>query len=192
MEAIIDTIPDGYCHCGCGEKTRRAPYAIKARGLKRGDPHKFVSGHNSRVAHPRVLSPVEYAEEDRGYETPCWIWQKGVDHKGSESAYGRKWHEGRYHPAHRFYYERQYGPLPAGLAPDHLCKVTLCVRPDHLEPVTTTENNRRSRSTPLTDGDVENIRKTYDAGKTTQKELASLYGVRQATISRIVRRVRWA
>lgn len=36
------------------------------------------------------------------------------------------------------------GPIPPGLALDHLCRNKLCVNPRHLEPVTYTENNRRA------------------------------------------------
>jgi hypothetical protein len=34
-------------------------------------------------------------------------------------------------------------PLASGHALDHLCRNTLCVRPDHLEPVSDDENTRR-------------------------------------------------
>jgi hypothetical protein len=42
-------------------------------------------------------------------------------------------------------YERVYGPIPAGpdgklLEVDHLCGVTLCVRPDHLSLKTKRQN----------------------------------------------------
>lgn len=46
-------------------------------------------------------------------------------------------------PAHRWAYERYVGPIPEGLELDHLCRVTLCVNPAHLEPVTHAENMRR-------------------------------------------------
>jgi len=36
------------------------------------------------------------------------------------------------------------GPIPDGLHLDHLCANPPCVRPDHLEPVTQAENNRRA------------------------------------------------
>lgn len=43
----------------------------------------------------------------------------------------------------------------------------------------------------LSDGAVKHIRKLYAEGKHTQKEIGELYGVRQSTIGRIVRRAIW-
>lgn len=47
--------------------------------------------------------------------------------------------------AHKWSYLLFVGPVPDGYEVDHLCKVRLCVRPDHLEAVTQEENNRRKR-----------------------------------------------
>lgn len=58
--------------------------------------------------------------------------------------------------AHRWSYEYHVGPIPAGLHLDHLCRNTLCVNPDHLEPVSLAENVRRGVSSP-----AQNARKTY-------------------------------
>lgn len=52
---------------------------------------------------------------------------------------------------HRFVYETTVGPIPEGTELDHVkargCTTSLCVWPDHLEPVTHTENRRRGRLT---------------------------------------------
>lgn len=64
----------------------------------------------------------------------CWVWT-GTVHKG----YGRYSGQG----AHRLAYELLVGPIADGLELDHLCGNTLCVNPQHLEPVTRMENMRR-------------------------------------------------
>src|SRR5699024_1617461 len=46
--------------------------------------------------------------------------------------------------AHRVSYETFAGPIPEGLDLDHLCRNRSCVNPEHLEPVTRSENLRRS------------------------------------------------
>ncbi len=38
------------------------------------------------------------------------------------------------------------GPIQDGLHIDHLCRIPRCVRPDHVEPVTLAENNRRMQA----------------------------------------------
>lgn len=80
--------------------------------------------------------------EDRGYETPCWIWQGPINVHG----YGRVTLGERRLMAHRCMYEMAKGPIPKGLDIDHLCRVRACVNPDHMEPVTRAENVRRGQS----------------------------------------------
>lgn len=48
--------------------------------------------------------------------------------------------------AHRWFYERQFGPIPEGAHLDHLCRNTLCVNPAHLEPVSQRTNVLRGIS----------------------------------------------
>jgi hypothetical protein len=108
---------------------------------------RFVTGHNGR-------KPRTYTVEDRGHETPCWIWQL---HKSTDG-YGQTKRDGKKINAHRFFYEAAKGPVEAGLHLDHRCRVPACVNPDHLEPVTPTENTRRGDLTKLTPSAVEELR----------------------------------
>jgi hypothetical protein len=71
----------------------------------------------------------------------CWLWV-GARTKGRSAYYGT-YNSQR---AHRLVYEATIGPIPRGLVLDHLCRNPLCVRPDHLEPVTNKENILRGVS----------------------------------------------
>lgn len=77
----------------------------------------------------------------------CWEWNAAIDAAG----YGRfsvrigpTRADYRMKLAHRVSYETFVGPIPDGLDIDHLCRNRKCVNPEHLEPVTRSENLRRS------------------------------------------------
>jgi len=77
----------------------------------------------------------------------CWIWTGAVQSSGYGSVgIGNR----RTALAHRLSYEAHAGPIPDGYTIDHVvtrgCTDKRCVRPDHLEPVTHAENNRRARA----------------------------------------------
>ena len=76
---------------------------------------------------------------DIGDPAACWEWTGGR----SSAGYGYITAGGRKQPVHRVVYELLVGPIPEGLALDHLCRNVRCVNPDHLEPVTWRENVRR-------------------------------------------------
>lgn len=172
-------VPHGYCHCGCGRETTIATRSDARRDSRKGEPRRFVRGHGTR-------KPIVWTVEDRGYDTPCWIWGRHITTDG----YGQMYVDNRLVMAHRHYYEKAKGSIPRGLQLDHLCRVRACMNPDHLEPVTNAENVRRGVMAKLTWPEVHEIRRCTDAGQ-DQREVARLFDITQAQVSKIHRRECW-
>lgn len=101
----------------------------------------------------------------------CWLWC-GTMFGG----YGQYSHEGKTRKAHRRSYEALVGPIPEGLALDHLCRNPSCVNPAHLEPVTWRENVYRGAQAKLTMEKAREIRARIAAGETAAP-LSVEYGV---------------
>ena len=101
-----------------------------------------------------ALSPFTYAglparftaKINLSSETDCWIWvgSRNQHGYGQFKVGSRTDGTRRSVRAHRFAYEVLVGRIPEGLTIDHLCRVTSCVNPAHMEPVTARENILRS------------------------------------------------
>jgi len=72
----------------------------------------------------------------------CWLW---TGHTIGTERWGRygAWSQHGENMAHRAVYVMLRGAIARGLELDHLCKVKLCVNPDHMEPVTPSVNRGR-------------------------------------------------
>lgn len=129
----------------------------------------------------------------------CWLWTGA--RSGCLKQYGAVTIRGRRVRAHRFAYQLAVGSIPTGRIVRHRCDEPLCVRPEHLELGTQTDNNRdrdergRQRSVrgedharhKLTVGQVRAIRQAAAAGQSIES-LAREYPVCATTVRRIVRR----
>ena len=92
-----------------------------------------------------ILNRAELARLQRLIKTSeegCWEWQGDATPNG----YG-KWAKASGAPVraiHRITYEHyKNSEVPQGLQLDHLCRNRKCCNPDHLEPVTPSENTKR-------------------------------------------------
>lgn len=131
--ASLKEIPFGLCHCGCGEKTKLSPRTRLSKGTIKGQPYRFIAGHQTRIPEPGYLIDPK---------SGCWIWLSVPNKHG----YGYLERGGKSFSAHRFVYEKIKGAIPTGYQLDHLCRNRICVNPDHLEPVTQQENIRRGNT----------------------------------------------
>jgi len=75
----------------------------------------------------------------------CWYWL-GSKKQTKKFVYGTFWDGKRNRNAHIVMYESEIGFVPEGMELDHLCRNTLCVNPEHLEPVTHRINVLRGKS----------------------------------------------
>ncbi len=176
-----DSIPYGFCHCGCGQRTTVSPRTSTAAGWVRGEPRFFKKGHHIRLIKRLEWSSELWQVEDRGYETACWIWQQSIDRHGY-AIYGSALRIQSSRFAHRESYTRHIGPItPPELTIDHLCRQHACVNPSHLEPVPHKTNVRRGDTAKLTAEDAQTIKDLKAAG-VYYKDIAARFGVHHSTV----------
>jgi hypothetical protein len=171
--------PSGLCFCGCGQKAPIATQSNFTLGILKDHPMRFIHNHHTRKWQ-------RYLIEDRGYKTPCWIWQLAL----SEDGYGSVSVGRSTVAAHRFYYEQRFGPIPEGLELDHLCRVRSCVNPEHLEPVDSAENTRRGLNAKLSAEDLPIIRSLRAEGLSYRK-IGLRFGVTPGAIYLIMKGKNW-
>lgn len=177
-----DDVPNvvyGHCRCGCGQKTSLAPQTYTSKGIRKGEPMPYVHGHNRRCHRLDA-----YEVREAGHSTPCWLWTGVVNSFNGYGYYSSGSRGVSLHRAHKAVYEARIGPVPDGLELDHLCRNKTCVNPEHLEPVTHTENIRRRCNTKLSVEKARQIKALLAEGS-QQESLAARFGVSRTVISNI-------
>lgn len=119
------------CECGCGQPAPIAKENRPNRGLIKGQPQRFIHGHQNRARHgseeSRFLLRIEACRTDG-----CWIWDRSL--QGDGYGYFHRTNGGSTY-AHIVSWERVNGPVPEGMELDHLCREPRCFNPEHLEAV---------------------------------------------------------
>jgi hypothetical protein len=67
-QTTSESIPYGYCQCGCGQKTKLSQHTDKRQNQIKGQPLRFVNGHNRRKTFP--APEIRYCECGCGQITP--------------------------------------------------------------------------------------------------------------------------
>lgn len=151
---------------------------------------------------PKPWANTSEAIQARSIPEPnsgCWIWLLASDVLG----YGYYSVGKTSYRAHRLSYEIHKGQIPAGMVVKHDCDNPSCVNPDHLS-VGSQHSNiadciRRGRNTRgekvitalLSEKDVVEIRRAYDAGE-TQISIARRYpAVGRRAVSGAASRATW-
>ena len=131
MVDIQNTIPYGYCKCGCGQKTRIATKTDRNAGQFKGQPLVFIHTHSLHINHnPQSFPTIEdafWSHVIKLGDNQCWSW-KGYTMKG----YGMFTYKNEQYLAHRISYVIHKGPIPKGMEICHSCDNPICTNPSHL------------------------------------------------------------
>ena len=144
--------------------------------------------------------------------TGCWLWT-GATTSGKWN-YGTLKRQGRWWPAHRFFYIHLVASIPDGKFVCHHCDTPRCVNPEHLYVGTQKDNmrdaverNARMLGTgrvnaKLTPEIVCEIRSLWAQGATTRKvktrkpfsarSIAEHFGVSTSTVVNVIHKYTWA
>lgn len=116
------------CECGCGQPTPIAKRTDTRAGQIKGQPIRFISGHQFKVR--TILPPEErfWAKVDKRGPDECWLWLAASDQHG----YGTFWTGERLIKAHRFAYKLAHGDFDDALDCLHKCDRPPCCNPTHL------------------------------------------------------------
>jgi HNH endonuclease len=123
--------------------------------------------------------------QDRGYDTPCLVWQGPLD---PVTRYATTSRDGKCSTRHRLLFEYHHGvALDRKTVVDHLCDQRDCLNIDHLRPTTYAGNTQRARS-PLT---AESVRFIRTCGLKTG-QLAKMFNMAPGSIYKVREGLRWA
>ena len=129
----------------CGTTFRSPPSEVKRRRTCSKSCSAAYLTRSERLSSSEIVEiiaaniiPVPFSG--------CLLWLGAMAGNGYGTLYiggGNK--NGKVVLVHKYWYEHHRGAVPSGLELDHLCRVPLCINPDHLEPVSHIINLRRGR-----------------------------------------------
>jgi hypothetical protein len=108
-------------------------------------PRLVIGGNGARRLYPSLVD--RFWEQITEGPAGCWLWTGDK----TDDGYGRFSVNPVFIGAHRWAYQLMRADIPDGLDLDHLCRVTSCVNPWHLDPVTRAENVRRALARQVCD-----------------------------------------
>lgn len=127
---------EGKCECGCGGATTISDKTYTKQGIKKGEPRRFISGHQNR----RFIKTHTESPEDGQFIHKGYVYVLCPDHPHRTQA--------RYVKRSRLVVEKTLGRyLTSKEQVHHINGVRSDDRPENLQVVTLSEHNRTHRKT---------------------------------------------
>jgi hypothetical protein len=130
-------------------KIAKREYSRRWRETNRERHRAYSRAYHHAHYQPAIRKSVEERFWAKVEKTDgCWLWTGAISGKSGTASAARGYGyfgvtSKKIVRAHRWAYETLVGPIPEGMELDHLCHITTCVNPNHLEAVTHLENVRR-------------------------------------------------
>lgn len=201
-------IPYGYCHCGCGQKTKISKENNRKYGWVLGEPFKFVLHHRGKGLDAEPVASRFWRKVDKRGHDECWPYMEALDSRG----YGKFWMNGKSIRASRVAYILTHSEIPSDLFVCHKCDNPSCCNPAHLFTGTGAENsadmvkkNRQSSGNKhaqailpnrprgsrhpnarFSEEDVKAMRDLYVSGEWSQHAIARVFNTAQSVVQNIV------
>ncbi len=179
------------CLCECGTYKSLAFSSTSAKSC--GCLHTPVD----ELYHIELRKRVK--ERTNIDQNGCWNWSLQIEPAG----YGKSTYRQKQIRAHVLSWIAYKGNVPEGFCVCHTCDNRKCVNPDHLFLGTHKQNTRdmvdkdrhtrgsRNACSKLHEDDIIEIKRLYNSGQMTQREIAMLYGKRPQKINCIMRGRSW-
>lgn len=197
---ITTEIPYGYCHCGCGQKTKIARKNRSKYGQVKGEPLRYINLHHGGFVQTQSVAERFWSKVAiTANPDKCWGWQAGCRTGG----YGSFQLNGKNVRSNRYAYQLAHGSIPDGLFVLHTCDNQKCCNPAHLFLGTHQDNMRDMHkkgrgkkgnitgTNKLTPNQVLYIREQYATGKVTFTKLARQMNICRSSISAIINGKHW-
>lgn len=91
---------------------------------------------------PAIPAKEKILKNIRLNENGCWLWVGKLNKNG----YSTLSHMDQTVSGHRLSFETFRYKIPKNKVIDHICRVTACVNPEHLDAVSIKDNNRRAKN----------------------------------------------
>ena len=141
--------------------------------------NNYCGGHNAQFIRNQKMKPLynhmslkERVESKIHIDkNGCMIWNGQTDTSG----YPQMKFAGKNYLVHRAYYKVMVGDIESHDSLDHLCRNKLCVNPEHLEPVSISENVKRMLTAKYYETEINRLvdfieSLGYDSNTLTKKE----------------------